>query len=130
MSLLGRSWLDVLVPSWKANIIQPLTPETVEKKPTAEEKIKAIEKSLSVEDKVMALAKEFPSVFSSNIKEPVRDFEANVVVKEDATLIVHKPYPVPFAVKEKAEVELRRMVSEGILIPVMRNEIASPIVGL
>lgn len=88
MLLLGRSWLDVLVLSWKFNIIQPPTPETGEKEPSAEDKTEAVEKSLSAEDKVMALAKETPSAFSSNIKELIKNFEANVVVKEDATLIL------------------------------------------
>ena len=49
-------------------------------------------------------------------------------VKDDATPRFHKARPVPYAMKEKVEDELKRLQETGIIEPVQFSEWAAPIV--
>lgn len=54
--------------------------------------------------------------------------QARLCAKEGAVPKFCRARPIPFAIKEKVERELRRLVSEDILEPVEFSEWASPIV--
>ncbi|KAK9703394.1 hypothetical protein QE152_g29346 [Popillia japonica] len=43
-------------------------------------------------------------------------YEATLVTKENATLVFHKPYAMPMAMRKPVEDELNQMVNDGILI--------------
>ncbi|XP_071056890.1 uncharacterized protein [Onthophagus taurus] len=58
----------------------------------------------------------------------IKGYTAKLVVKEDAKMVFHKPYSMAYVLKEPVEVELKRMVKEGILLPTRQAEMASPIV--
>lgn len=123
--LLGRSWLDVLVPDWRkhldvssggsvktlpAELIQPQSIGRLESMTLAEE-----------------AKRRFPSVFEA-VGPPIVGFQADIVVKPNSTPIFHKSYPVPYALLEKVEQELERLVSTGSLVPVKKSDWASPLV--
>ena len=58
----------------------------------------------------------------------VLGYEAKLVMKENAVPRFYKARPVPYAIKEKIEKELNKLVQEGILQPIELSEWAAPIV--
>ena len=58
----------------------------------------------------------------------VLGYEAKLVMKENAVPRFCKARPMPYAIKEKIEKELNKLVQEGILQPVELSEWAAPIV--
>ncbi|UYV79939.1 K02A2.6-like [Cordylochernes scorpioides] len=58
----------------------------------------------------------------------LKDFTAKLYIKEETTPRFCKPGPVPFALKDKIEEQLNKMVEDNILIPVRNSEWATPIV--
>ena len=73
------------------------------------------------------LMEEFAEVFQNELGV-LRGIEATVAVNESAAPRFHKACPVPFALKEKVERQLQQQVLEGELVPVDRNDWATPIV--
>uniref|UniRef100_A0A182YTG0 Uncharacterized protein n=1 Tax=Anopheles stephensi TaxID=30069 RepID=A0A182YTG0_ANOST len=51
----------------------------------------------------------------------------DIVLKQSAVPIFHKPYTVPFKCRENVE-EINHMVKKGIIVPVRSSTWASPIV--
>ena len=70
---------------------------------------------------------EFVDVFKDELGI-LKSIEATATVQESATPRFHKPWPVPFVLKEKVEQQLDKQVEEGELIPVDKSEWAAPIV--
>ena len=66
-------------------------------------------------------------VFEPGIGEVV-GFEACLQLKEDQKPVFRKARTVPYALKEKIEAKLDKMVDDGILAPVDSSQYASPIV--
>lgn len=56
------------------------------------------------------LKKRFVHVFSDNMFLPIKNFEAEIILNEDAQPIFCKPYSMPFGVREAIEKELDRLV--------------------
>ena len=73
------------------------------------------------------LMTEVPDVFKEGIGEH-KGMKVNIHVKDDATPRFHKARPVPYAMKEKVEDELKRLQETGIIEPVQFSEWAAPIV--
>ncbi|XP_060077413.1 uncharacterized protein K02A2.6-like [Ylistrum balloti] len=69
----------------------------------------------------------FPSVLKDELGT-LRNITARIKVKEGANPKICKPRTVPFAMKERVEAELDRLVSAGILTQVQHSEWATPIV--
>lgn len=67
-------------------------------------------------------------MFSKDRSECIKGLEASLVLKDDACLYFHKPYAIPYAIKDAVSNELDKLVKEGILILKKQSEIASPIV--
>lgn len=55
-------------------------------------------------------------------------FKVDLHLKEGAIPKFFKPRPVPFALKEKVESEIDRLVNLGVLVPVPYSDYATPIV--
>lgn len=72
-------------------------------------------------------SKEFPELFTEGIGL-AKDFTASLVLKPDAMPVFRKARPVPFALRERIESELDRLVSERVLESVPYSEYAAPIV--
>lgn len=60
----------------------------------------------------------------------LNDIKATISVKPDATPKFHKARPLPFAMKEKVEKELKRLEKEVIISPVKYSEWAVPVVPI
>ena len=67
------------------------------------------------------LMTEVPDVFKEGIVE-LKGMKVNIHVKDDATPRFHKARPVPYAMKEKVEDELKRLQETGIIEPVQFSE--------
>ncbi|XP_062715028.1 uncharacterized protein K02A2.6-like [Aedes albopictus] len=109
--LLGRSSLDVLVPEWRNMVSFNLS------------SISTIQSSLKSE-----IQAKFPYLFGGGFNQVIEGFTADIVLKQDAVPIFHKPYTIPFKFRENVDLELDRMVQSGILVPVRTSTWASPIV--
>jgi hypothetical protein len=74
------------------------------------------------------LKTEFPRVFAEDKRTNITGIEAQLVLKEGASMIFHKAYSVPYKIKDKLEKELKSMIDNGISVRVSHAEMASPIV--
>jgi transposase InsO family protein len=116
--LLGRNWLNVLFPWWR-NFVSGLQIGKF-----------FVHNSSGNENFLVELKRKYPFAFSEDSSLAVKDFVADIVLEKDACPIFHKPYSVPYKLREKVENELSKMVNNGILIPVKNSRFASPIVVL
>ncbi|CAH2225756.1 jg21962 [Pararge aegeria aegeria] len=78
-------------------------------------------------EEVQLLLNDFPDLWKDELG-CFNKFEVELHLKESAKPIFIKPRSVPFALKNKVEDELDRLVKLGILIPVNFSEFATPIV--
>ncbi|XP_072141807.1 uncharacterized protein [Dermacentor andersoni] len=101
--LMGRNWLERLKLDW-LEIGQ-----------------------IAVEDRVAVLKQKYPSVFSKKLGT-IQKFEAKIVLKPGAGPVFCRARPVPFALQERVERQLREHVETGMLRPVMRSDWATPLV--
>ncbi|XP_069365277.1 uncharacterized protein [Maniola hyperantus] len=76
---------------------------------------------------VKQLANQFPNVFSDNLGS-FNKYKISLHLKPDAKPIFIKARSVPYALKDKIDKELDRLLSLGILKPVEHSEYASPVV--
>lgn len=113
--LCGRNWLTSIFPDWRVGFQHKnILP------------IGAIQ--MSVTNNSSSVIDEYKEVFNGADNSPIRVFSANIVLKENATPIFHKPYTIAFGLREEVHNELMRLVREGILIPVKFSRWASPLV--
>lgn len=102
-SLLGRDWLQRFRIDWKSVLV--------------------IQNGASLEN----VLKKHEMVFNEGLGT-LQGYEAKFVMKENAVPRFCKARPVPYAIKEKIEEELNKLVQEGLLQPVELAEWAAPIV--
>ena len=102
-SHLGRDWLHRFRIDWKSLFV--------------------IQKGASLEN----VLTKYEMVFNEGLGT-VLGYEAKLVLKENAVPRFCKARPMPYAIKEKIEKELNKLVQEGILQPVELSEWAAPIV--
>ncbi|XP_067685478.1 uncharacterized protein [Haliotis asinina] len=58
----------------------------------------------------------------------IQNMVGKIYVDPDAKPIFFKPRPLPFAMKEKVDAELDRLIDQGIISPVQHSDWATPIV--
>ncbi|XP_062604323.1 uncharacterized protein K02A2.6-like [Saccostrea cucullata] len=100
--LLGRDWLSKIRLNWE-NIFS-VTSGSVD-----------------------TLLKEYEDLFKEN-SDPIKNFKAQIRIKEHCQPIFCKARPVPYALKEKVEAELKKLEERGVIYPVKTSEWAAPIV--
>lgn len=83
-----------------------------------------VSKSDGIEKK---LVEQFPTVFSGKLGE-FNKYTVKLSTKPGSKPIFFKARPVPFAMREKIDKELDRLVDLGVLKPVEYSEYASPVV--
>ncbi|XP_048483440.1 uncharacterized protein LOC125489905 [Plutella xylostella] len=84
--------------------------------------------ALSVPDvDVQQLMKQYPDIWKDELG-CFNKFEVDLHLKDGATPKFFKPRNIPFALKERVEEELDRLVRAGILVPVRYSQYATPIV--
>ncbi|XP_033111478.1 uncharacterized protein K02A2.6-like [Anneissia japonica] len=74
-----------------------------------------------------SLTKRYPAVFAEK-GNPIREFTAAVKIPERTRPMCAKARPVPYALKDKVELELKRLLENGIISKIDRSDWASPIV--
>nr|XP_022909691.1 uncharacterized protein K02A2.6-like [Onthophagus taurus] len=121
VSLLGRPWLDVLVPEWRQNLtINRVKVDTIIKNMS--------NKSLENSNSSNSVNNE-KSKFKTDENNCIKHFLAQIVLKDDALPVFHKAYSVPISQRELIEKEIKRLVKENIISPVRHSEWASPMAG-
>ena len=109
--LLGRPWLDILVPDWR-KLLSPTT------------SIASI--ITSQIPTVSELQKMFPRVFDSNSDSPIEGFQARLVLKENAIPVKHRAYKVPFGLVDTYDHLLDSWLAEDKAVRTRQAEWASP----
>ena len=74
-----------------------------------------------------ALLKRSEIIFKQELGK-MKDIKDKVRVREDAKAKFFKPRPVPYALKERIELELERLTSIGVIESITHSEWAAPIV--
>lgn len=115
LPLLGRDWLDVLWPSWRDSF-----------------KVNSVglsNREDSFRTKVVKdLKLKFPSVFNNDLTNPIKDFKVDIRMHEGFKPFVHKPYTVPFKVRDRVVAQLNQLEKAGILEKIEYASCASPMV--
>ncbi|XP_062589261.1 uncharacterized protein K02A2.6-like [Saccostrea cucullata] len=101
-SLLGRDWLSKIKLNWQEVFA-----------------VRMIE--------METLRREYSDLFLPST-EPIKDFKAQIRLKEDGHPIFCKACTVPYAIKEQVENELRKLVERGVLQKVKNSSWAAPVV--
>nr|XP_037868978.1 uncharacterized protein K02A2.6-like [Bombyx mori] len=84
-------------------------------------------KCATTRDTLKLIQEQYPAVFSDKLGK-FNKYKVNLKLKESAHPIFFKPRPVAFALREKVEKEINRLVGLGVLRPVEHSDYASPIV--
>lgn len=71
----------------------------------------------------------YAKLFNDNIGKYVHE-TFKIRLKEQAVPIFHKPRPIPFAFREKVEIQLKKLEKQGIITPIESNEWGSPLVPI
>lgn len=72
---------------------------------------------------VEKLFHEFADVFTPpTAADRIRDFKAKVILKDDAQPKFLKARPLPYAVREKVDLELKQMEQNGVLTRIETSE--------
>uniref|UniRef100_V5I8X4 CCHC-type domain-containing protein n=1 Tax=Anoplophora glabripennis TaxID=217634 RepID=V5I8X4_ANOGL len=144
--LIGRNWLKSLSPNWRGHInfskktesndIQQVSQwqsEQVGRDVSCEKSIqkKKIESLVQKEEQVVAqltlnIKNDFKSVFLDQPESYINKFKIELKLKEGAQPIFVRAYDMPYALKDKVEIELIKMVNSGILRKENFSNWASP----
>lgn len=80
-------------------------------------------------DQISELIRKHSEVFKDGLGT-YRGHPVSIHLKADATPKFMKARPVPYAIKERVELEIDRLVSEGVLQPTSYSEWATPVVPI
>lgn len=120
--LVGRPGCDALFPGWR-DIFSRQRILAVQSDPP----VPCSSPASSIE-LVEELTRKFPTVFNGNRGESIRGFKADIILSDNHKQIVAKPYNIPFGLRDKVELELKRLVEEKVIVPCVQSRYASPIV--
>ena len=73
------------------------------------------------------LLKRYDVIFKQQLGK-IKDLKATIRVQSEATPKFFKPRPVAYALRERVEQELGRLVAIGVIEPISHSEWAAPIV--
>lgn len=110
--LIGRNWLDVILPDWRSVLTQTSSPV----------KALPVESPPSL-DKLRSL---FPAVFDNKADSTIKGFVATLVLKANAIPIFAKAYNVAFGILDKVSAHLDNLVKLGKAVPIRCSSWASP----
>ena len=105
-SLFGRNWLTAIRPEW--------------------ESIRAVDAPKTLHPELNKVLEEYKDVFEG--LGELRGYEATLHIDPNVKPRFCPPRPVPYAVREKVEQELKRLQETGIIELVQFSDWASPIV--
>lgn len=123
--LLGRNWLISFNQNWKSVIDSQvmLTKSkniNVKSLDHLKNETSQINQAGDIDKhKLISLIKtKFAIIFSGDSHISIKNFKADIKVKENVNPIFHRAYQMPFALKAKVESELSKLVKDGILTKV------------
>ena len=108
--LMGRPWLDILIPSWREFFSTSRVAHVLSEVPPSVDHLKEM----------------FPKVFATNSDSPIVGFSARLVLKADAKPVKHRAYRVPFALDNVVNSLLDGWVKSDTAVHVRQAEWASP----
>lgn len=82
---------------------------------------------LNTDCDIHSLLEQYPDLWRNELGS-FNKFEVHLKLKENSVPKFFKPRPVPFALKDKVEKELNRLVDLGILVPITHSQYATPVV--
>lgn len=74
------------------------------------------------------LRKNYPNVFDDDLTEPIRGFTVDIRMNKNAKPFVHKPYNLPFKLRDKVTAQLDQLEKVGIIERIEYADWASPMV--
>ncbi|KAK3930466.1 hypothetical protein KUF71_005200 [Frankliniella fusca] len=110
--LLGRDWLDVILPQWRSIVNSPIQLNPVS--------------SIVDPPSLDELKKLFPRPFNSEADTVIEGFTAKLVLKSNACPIFARAYPLPYGLEEPVSKVLDKMEADGKAVRVRLAEWASP----
>lgn len=119
--LLGRNWLNILYPDWRKDVNQWFKSDNSQ--------VNSVDDMVVSREKLVEeIKRTYPSVFETNLEQPIKKYKATIHIKENVIPMFYKPYTVPFGLRDKVDKEIERLCAEKILVPVRHCKWASPIV--
>lgn len=113
--LLGRNWLNILLPSWQSRF-----------------KINSIDSPKEIDlvrnRVVNKLKSKFPRVFDDDLTKPILGFTVDIRINESFKPFVHKAYTVPFNLRERVGKQLDQLEQADIIEKIEYATCASPMV--
>ena len=113
--LLGRDWLDKLCDVWREAI-----------------KINQVKTANSVNESIAMLVErikcKYAKICDDDLSEPIKNFVVDIKMNVDAKPFVHRPYTLPFNVRDRVKSQLDNLVKEGILEKIEYAKWGSPMV--
>jgi hypothetical protein len=126
LPLLGRDWLNVLCPKWReAFRINKVVALQGDKTELLRKKVEQLRSKI-----VKDYKRDFAELFDNDLSKPIQGITVDIRMKPGVKGFVHKPYTVPFSMREKFEKELDALESSDIIERVEYVEWASPMVGV
>ncbi|XP_055599174.1 uncharacterized protein K02A2.6-like [Uranotaenia lowii] len=115
--LLGREWLDVFFPRWRDTFARQTS------------SIKHVSVFPHKDSIIAELKTKFSNVFEKDFSEPIRGYEAELVLKDNKP-IFKKAYDVPYGLREKVLEHLEKLEKENVITPIETSEWASPVIAV
>lgn len=106
-TLLGRNWLEKIKMNWS--------------------EIFSVTSSETDNTKLQGLLEKHKELFSDSY-EGIEGFKAHITVKEDVTPKFFKARPVPYAMKDRVEIELDKLEANGVIVKTTQTDWSSPVV--
>lgn len=116
--IMGREWIR------KFGLIELLR---------SDDQHKLLQLSNYEENRSKILKQKLTNEFSETFVEKVGtipNFKASLILREGTKPIFIKPRPIPFAIREKVEEELKRLEKDGIIERVVHSDWGSPVVPI
>lgn len=110
--LFGRDWLDVFFPAWR-DAFRPISVNYTS----------ILQEEVVVED----IKSKFQNVFDNDFSTPIKDFEADLVLKDNRP-VFRRAYEVPYRLKDKVIEHIDSLERDGVITPVEASEWASPVI--
>ncbi|XP_011663400.1 uncharacterized protein LOC105437924 [Strongylocentrotus purpuratus] len=112
-AILGRNWLESIQPNWRSVFkVAPVKDDPFQG---------------STQHGLSEIQRKHQAVFEPGLGT-MTNHKAKIKVKSDAQPCFNKARPVSYALRNKVEAELDKLVEQGVLIPVSHSNWAAPIV--
>jgi hypothetical protein len=85
------------------------------------------DEQVPIDSRVEAMFEVYKNVLSGSNNDPIKRYEARMVLKEGVTPVFHKAYDLSYALRAVLESETNKLVNTGILEPVTHSHWATSV---